>query len=312
MKSVMYHYVRKANSDLPHFIYLHVDDFEKQIDYFCENYHVVSKKEFDECLEKKETIENGIVLTFDDGLIDHYRYVYPILKKRGLWGVFYIPTKPYEEKVLLDVHRVHYLLGKYGGEKILDLLKSILTDEDLIEGNEELFISSTYTKQDNDTYTTQVKQIVNYYMKPEKKSEVLKKILDLLHENEEILFETYYINKGQVNDMIDNGMSIGSHGHSHTLFSNMNFNEQEQEIKKSIKIIQSMTNHRMYNSFCYPYGGQQSYDKNTLKILEQQNFECAISVESRDILVEDIENKYEIPRYDCNEFQYGKATKGQK
>lgn len=32
--------------------------------------------------------ENGFILTFDDGYIDHYEVVYPILKEAGVQGVF--------------------------------------------------------------------------------------------------------------------------------------------------------------------------------------------------------------------------------
>ena len=238
--------------------------------------------------------------------------MYPVLKKRNLWGIFYIPTKPYEEKKLLDVHRVHYILGKYGGESILELLEKLLKKEDLITGRDKYFNNKTYLKQDNDEYTIKVKQIINYYMEPKKRSIVLKKILNQLNENENELFTKYYLNPTQINEMIDYGLAIACHGHSHTLFSNLNFKNQENEIKQSIKIINNLTNNRMYNSFCYPYGGKHSYNTDTLHILEESSFDSAISVESRNITKKDIDNKYEIPRYDCNEFIFGKATKGKK
>jgi len=308
----MYHYIRKEQKNLPFFVYLHADNFEKQIDYFCENYHILSKEEFNECIEQEEVIENGIILTFDDGLSDHYEFVYPILKQRNLWGIFYIPTKPYEKETLLDVHRVHYLLGKYGGKRILEVLSSLITDDDLIETSEELFINATYLKQDNDFDTTKVKRIVNYYMKPDRKSNILEKLMNIFFEDEQELFSKYYLNIKQINEMIDTGMSIACHGHSHTLFSNLDYTDQENDINNSITIIQKLTNNRMYNSFCYPYGGKQSYNDDTLRILSKNNFRSAISVESRKIKKEDLTIKYELPRYDCNEFYFGKATKGIK
>lgn len=312
MKCIMYHYVRREKQEMPEFFYLHIDDFEKQIDYFCKNYHIVTHKEFDDCLEKNEIIENSILLTFDDGLSDHYEFVYPILKKRNLWGIFYLPTKPYEEKVLLDVHRTHYLIGKYGGEKIFQVINSLVTENDLIEGNKDFFANKTYTKQDNDIFTTKVKQIVNYYMKPDRKSNLLKKTMNILNEDEEFLSTQYYLNKEQINEMIDGGMSIGSHAHSHTLLSKLDFYNQDKEICKSIEILKNLTQSKMISSFCYPYGGSQSYNNKTLEILKQYGFKSAISVESRDVTQSDLKSKYEIPRYDCNEFEYGKVTKGKK
>jgi len=60
---------------------------------------------------------SGVILTFDDGLRDHYKYVFPKLKEHNLWGIFYISTAPFHNKKLIDVHRIHMLVGKYGGRK---------------------------------------------------------------------------------------------------------------------------------------------------------------------------------------------------
>ena len=60
----------------------------------------------------------NMLLTFDDGLSDHYQYVLPELRRRGLWGIFYIPAGPYQSGRMLDVHCIHLLIGRYGGEKV--------------------------------------------------------------------------------------------------------------------------------------------------------------------------------------------------
>jgi peptidoglycan/xylan/chitin deacetylase (PgdA/CDA1 family) len=308
----MYHYVRKGSDKSPYFIHLDVDDFEKQIDYLLSNYKILSKEEFEKNIKNKSIINDGIVLTFDDGLSDHYEYVYPILTKKNLWGIFYIPTFPYQNKQLLDVHRIHYLLGKYGGENVLDKLSLLIKSKDFIKSSEKLFGASTYLKQDNDFYTTKVKQIINYYLQPHKRSDILKKLLDIFKENENEICKNFYLTKSQINLMIEGGMSIGNHGHSHTLFSNLSDLEQCNEIITSNDILSDLTDGNDYKSFCYPYGGKQSYNNYTLKCLNEYNFTFAFSVESKDIEVSDIIKKYELPRYDCNEFMYGKATKGKK
>ncbi len=310
MKAIMYHYVRKENNNLPHFVYLHVDDFEKQIDYLISKYTILSQKEFDECLKSSSIIKDAIVLTFDDGFSDHFEYVYPVLKKRNLWGIFYIPTKPYQSKKLLDVHRIHYLLGKLGGKQVLDVLTTIIVDTDFIKHSKATYEGSTYIKQNNDSYTSQVKRIINYYIKPNKRTEVLEKLLQYFKVNEAEICKKFYLTKHQINEMIDGGMSIANHGHSHTLFSNLNKLEQRNEIDKSNMILTKLTNGRDYKSFCYPYGGKQSYNENTLEYLKKKNFLFAFSVESRDINSDDMRMLYELPRYDCNEFKYGQATQG--
>jgi len=133
MKGVMYHYVREHRADLPYFTYLHVDDFERQLDYFARHYPVASKADFEHALATGIPLKNAVVLTFDDGLADHYHYVRPTLVKRGLWALFYLSTKPYTEAKLLDVHRIHYLLGRLGGQQLLARIEANLHQDMLLQ-----------------------------------------------------------------------------------------------------------------------------------------------------------------------------------
>ena len=69
-----------------------------------------------------DTPKDKIILTFDDGLIDHYKFVYPILKEMKLWGVFYIPTAQFTDKKILPVHLIHLLCGSIQPKKLINQL----------------------------------------------------------------------------------------------------------------------------------------------------------------------------------------------
>lgn len=114
----MYHYVKESAKGFPFFRYLSLKNFKKQLDFFEKNYGFVRFDEF--CLLKKEPdffshLKGKILLTFDDGLKEHFSLVFPELKRRGIFGIFFIPTLVLERKRALAVHTVHYLLGKMGG-----------------------------------------------------------------------------------------------------------------------------------------------------------------------------------------------------
>ncbi|MDI6716709.1 MAG: polysaccharide deacetylase family protein [Actinomycetota bacterium] len=72
-----------------------VQTFTNQLNWFLSNgYHVVSLNEaFDALYLHKPLPIKPIVLTFDDGTADAYYNVYPILKKRGLTGTFFVKVK---------------------------------------------------------------------------------------------------------------------------------------------------------------------------------------------------------------------------
>ncbi|TXE85104.1 polysaccharide deacetylase [Campylobacter peloridis] len=116
MKIIMYHYV-KDKTNLPYFRYLSLENFKKQLDFFENKFGFVKYDDFINFKKTKnyESIKNKILLTFDDGLKDHFDFVFPELLKRKIFGIFFIPTKILNYKKALDVHRIHYLLGKYGG-----------------------------------------------------------------------------------------------------------------------------------------------------------------------------------------------------
>ena len=100
MKSIMYHYVRQYDKDIPYLNFLNIKNFEKQIVYFKKKYKFFDCNNFD-YFTGYEKIKNKIFLTFDDGLSCHYDYVFKILKKNKINGIFYIPTKPLIDNFLI-------------------------------------------------------------------------------------------------------------------------------------------------------------------------------------------------------------------
>lgn len=71
-----------------------VDDFEEQIKYLVSNYEVIS---FDELLtryEKRDVklLRNTALVTFDDGYLDNFEEMYPIVKKYNCSTMIYICT----------------------------------------------------------------------------------------------------------------------------------------------------------------------------------------------------------------------------
>ena len=110
---VMYHYVRPlVGSAFPDIKGLELSRFKAQLDHIERNHHVVSAKQAIEASCGGAALpHDAMLLTFDDGYVDHYEYVYPELKRRGMSGVFFPSAEAVTERVLLDVNKVHFLLA---------------------------------------------------------------------------------------------------------------------------------------------------------------------------------------------------------
>lgn len=312
MKAVMYHYVRKPSAEVPHFTYLDADEFERQLDYFSKQYTVASRQQYLEALAAGEALKNSIILTFDDGLSDHYDFVRPALLKRGMWGIFFISTNPYVEQKLLDVHRTHYLLGKIGGAAFLRQVNSRIRDEMLLRDRAQLLEANTYTRQNNQQAVTSVKRLLNYLIRPESRRLLLDEIMQDVVGDESALAQDFYLSDTQIRQMVADGFDIGCHAHSHTLLSNLDESQQSHEISESTRILRGSTGNQLFPCFCYPYGGKHSYNADTLNLIEREGYTSGFSVESRDIVNSDLmAYRFELPRYDCNEFPHGKAVVGE-
>ena len=67
--------------------------FKKQIDAILEKYPIISLSDaLKQCNLGKPRNQIQIVLTFDDGYVDNYEIVFPILKKKGISAVFFLTT----------------------------------------------------------------------------------------------------------------------------------------------------------------------------------------------------------------------------
>lgn len=301
MKAVMYHYVRLINKKLPYFNFLHINNFLKQLSYFEKKFGIITQNEFNNFFYLKKRIKNKILLTFDDGLYDHYK-IYKILKKNKFFGIFFIPTYHLVKPDILPVHKIHLLIGKFKADEILLMIKKLK-----LSINEDLKkkFSNKYSKQKDERKIKLIKKILNFYSKDNKKNINLL-FKSFFKKEAKSYTKNFYLNKKQLKEMSENGMKIGAHSHTHPVLSNLNYKSQNDEISKSINILKKICGLNI-DTFCYPYGGFESFNDNVQKILKKNKINFAFNVQNKDITNKSIQ--LALPRYDCNVFKYGKILK---
>jgi len=291
----MYHYIRNKNKLFPYSNTLEKNDYKNQVKKFFKIGLINSYKEifFD---------SNKYLLTFDDGFKDHI-YAAEILKKYNSIGLFFIPTLPFKNNTILDVHKTHLIVGKVKGFEAVNELEKYLNKNNInnyYNQKEKLKYQTAYTKHNDEFYKKKFKKIMNYYGNLELKHNILNYLLRKFEIN--VKCKDYYLSKKEIKHLSSLGMIIGSHSESHILLSRLNKKKQFKEINNSKVFLEKIINKNI-DIFCYPYGGKISYNLDTLKILKKLKFRLAYSVEPRDITIKDIKYQpYELPRYDCNLF----------
>ena len=311
MKAIMYHYVRHKDKNFPNLFRLDFDLFKKQLDYFHKKYGFVSKESFINSIRNKELDEEdkqGVILTFDDGLICHYKNVVPELKKRGLWGIFYIPTFPFKENQILDVHRIHILISNCDPKDLYTYLQNKQIQKLFDMKKIDEFKRLTYLNQNNDKYSLIIKRILNYFIKYDKRKLVIDELFDKFIKDNFTIAD-FYLSVNNLKEMNTAGMIIGSHTENHLVMSKLSDEQQKYEIENSFNFLESKVGNLGIKSFCYPYGGFHTFNDKTQEILSKNDCEFSFNVEQRDISLDDLRYKvHELPRFDCNQFKYGNAS----
>jgi peptidoglycan/xylan/chitin deacetylase (PgdA/CDA1 family) len=81
---LMYHGVSDVTWGIAN-LFMKVSDFENQLKYIHDNYETIFLEDIDKFGSKKE-----VVLTFDDGYVDFYTNVFPLLKKYNIKANLYV------------------------------------------------------------------------------------------------------------------------------------------------------------------------------------------------------------------------------
>jgi peptidoglycan/xylan/chitin deacetylase (PgdA/CDA1 family) len=303
ISSVMYHYVRPVeNSELR---YLSVDDFDKQLDWLSANVgDFISRENWENA--KQGAPQKGVLLTFDDGLKDHFSHVLPILQRKNLFAIFFVNTQPLLSPVVLAVHMTHLLLSTGKSREILDLFTDLLPKK-IWRKIEAGTAANAYSKQLDTDNNKSIKKLVNYLFDEFNTQEILEGVCEkILGKSIEQISRNWYLSVDEVLQLHDSGMKIGSHSVTHRLLSKLSPAEMYAELESSKLLLEEITDSRV-DEFCYPYGGERSYTNLTHRYLDMLDYSVAHDVNPKPIAKSDFETRFSLPRFDCNDFPFGIA-----
>ena len=297
---VMYHYVRdSASTPFPRVRALPPDVFERQLDWLQKEYCVIALDDLETALDGRGTLPaNAALLTFDDGVADHYEVVFPILRRRGLSGVFFLAQQPYEEVPrVLGVHKVHFLLAHLGAEALAEAVRQ--ERELAVVGadgsRESVFGADVWEHADERS----IKTLLNYEMPHEEAAHVLDTLFARYLGAEDSFARDLYLRQSMVAGMAAAGMSFGYHTWSHRMLSRLSDDDQERELRDGVGWISQLTG-QSRASFCYPWGGRHTYTRRTVQILEDAGYSAAFTSERRTVdLASD--GRWELPRIDTRD-----------
>ena len=301
---ITYHYVR----DLPRTRYpqikgLLTERFQGQLDYVAKHYTVCSLGQVVAAMHGSEELpSHACLLTFDDGFIDHFVTVFPVLKERGMVGSFYPPAKAVEEHAVLDVHKIHFILASLHDPRRVtqDIFEIVGRHREKYEipEDEELYRAYATQGRFDPPEIVFIKRTLQRGLPEEVRSDAVDALFTrYVSEDEEAFARELYMDLSQLRGMARHGMEIGGHGYKHVWLETLSADKQEEEIRRTIGFLS-----RIYDSepedwaMSYPSG---SHNETTKELLRQAR--CALGITVRVDLVYDLSSPLELNRLDTND-----------
>ena len=300
---ITYHYVRDVEkSSFPDLKAQNIKTFKKQLNYFKNKYNILSPRNFLDVINGRMNLKkNSCLLTFDDGYIEHFKTVLPELKKRNISAIFFAPAEAIIKRKVADVNKIQLILSVIRDKKkLLIEIESFLKEIKFkfnFKNLEKKFIKK-FNKRHDDKETKKIKFLLQVALPLNIRRKICKSLFKkYVSKNEKNISKKTYMTLNHLKILKRNGMQIGGHGYHHLRMNLLDKNEQEQEIKKTVRFLKILNKDKNDMIMCYPHG---AYNLSTIKLLKKYNFKCAFTSNKG---YTNINKKYlfKLDRFDTND-----------
>lgn len=236
------------------------EKFEQQVKFFKDNFTLINLDELSELIDlKKVNKDRYALITFDDGYADNYHKAFPILKSNNASATFFLPTGfitnsliPWWDEIAWMTKQSHAKCLRFGTEA--EFAFAGLSD------------------------VQKVRKVLN--MVKSDPRPMCSKIKEL-EEKLDISFEPanhkqLLINWDMAREMVNGGMTFGSHTSSHRILSHLSTDEQWQEIVESKTVMENELKCSI-DSFAYPVGSADSFTLETTELVKKAGYKMGFS-----------------------------------
>jgi peptidoglycan/xylan/chitin deacetylase (PgdA/CDA1 family) len=300
----MYHYVRDlGRSRYPKIKGRTVEEFKRQLDHIAHCYTVVTAQQVAAAVRGEDAVpENAAWLTFDDGYLDHYTSVFPLLFERGWQGSFFPPSQTVLDGKLLDVNKIHFILAADSRpDDIVCEIKSALdarsADPD-VRPFEVYWNELAKPNRYDPAEVVFIKRALQFGLPEPVRAQVVDRLFHRLVSDDPAAFAAeLYVSLNQLRTMARCGMYVGSHGASHRWLDRLSPAQQAAEIDDSLAFLRSVGTPRQDWVMCYPYGAS---DPSVLQLLKQRS--CSVALTTKPAVASlERDHPLLLPRIDTND-----------
>ena len=274
-----YHYVRETGGQFPGIHPTSENELSSQLDKLKNKYHKATLGEASDFILGKKPLErDSFLITFDDGLLDHYEFAQKVLTKHNIKAVFFIPTKPLIESMSPAVHKIHWLRANIQPDKFEVLLNRFLPDRwSNMELSEQDKARSKAMHIHDNQKTQELKFFLNFVVPYDVIDKVLSRMINELGMTESRFCQATFMNKKQIQALASDGHLIGMHGHTHVPFSSFKNSQLEEDVSINQACLSEFLG-EIPRWLSYPYGRDDAIPKDPSSLCRLYNIDAAFTL----------------------------------
>lgn len=280
---VVYHYVRDLpGTRFPGIKGMMLDEFRKQVAWFASNHEMVGLNAAIEFVKGTyRPSGDACMVTFDDGLKEHYTDVMPLLEDYNIQGLFGIITSCVEEHVVAPVHMNHFLMAELGFASYQDKFMARLL-RDAPTGFVAAPVDPAVARASYPLDTPEVasfKYLFNFRMDITLRDDIVRGLFTQHLGNEASFARELYMSWDEIRQLQRAGMLVAGHTHRHRPLSTLTPPELYEDLSTSRNLLDANVEPQHLWPFSYPYGKRNSYSPEAIALLQELGFTCGLTTE---------------------------------
>jgi peptidoglycan/xylan/chitin deacetylase (PgdA/CDA1 family) len=279
----MYHYVRDLpNTPLPRLKGMLTSTFRQQLRVLREYYELATLETALAFMQGTYTPARDLcLLTFDDGLKEHYTEVTPLLVEHGLQGVFFLITSCVQERRVVSVHMNHVLMATLDfaeyQQAFFQRLHTLTSLPAAMLQIDPHAAQRTYRWDTPEVAT--FKYLFNFVLTAEVRDQVVHSLFTDYIAPEASFAPSWYVSWDEARAMQDAGMVLGGHSHRHQPLAALSLVDLAQDVHTCQQLVQANLHPQLDWPFSYPYGKSDTFNTHTIAYLRALGVTCAFCTE---------------------------------
>ncbi len=275
---VAYHYVRDLpRTRFPNIKGLLVDGFARQIEWLKARYEMATLESALQFLAGRYQPERDLcLLTFDDGLKEHYTEVLPILHEARVQGLFFLTTSCMRGWVA-PVHKNHFLMASLEFDRYRQAVTDRLRQEfpELGIDIHRAHADAQKTHRFDPPEVAAFKYLLNYQLPVHVRDALMNSLFAEFLGDEAAFAQELYLDWNDAIEMQKADMVLGGHSHRHRALTTLGADERWDDLRTCAELLHGNLRHQALWPFSYPHGDT---DELTKQMLQRLEFACGFTI----------------------------------